>query len=790
METMAQYSGQLVFGLDIGTRSIVGTVGYKKDDRFVVVAQKVREHETRAMLDGQIHDIVKVGQTIRQVTDELEAELNRKLKEVCIAAAGRVLETVTTHVENVFDEERTVTKEDIYTLNSMAVEKAYEMFLEEQVREQKFYCVGSSVIRYFLNDFQIVSLESHKARKIAVDLIATFLPDEVVDGLYKAVELAGLEVVNMTLEPIAAMEVAIPERFRLLNIALVDVGAGTSDISITKDGSIIAYGMIPIAGDSLTEKIAGHCLTDFNTAEAIKKDSTKSDIVTYEDIMGLKQNIQTEEINRLLEPVIDEMTTRVSEKIKRLNGGKPVSAVFVVGGGGKVNGYTKMLSDKMGIQAERVAIRGEDVMRNIDFMDYSIQKDSLLVTPIGICLNFYEQSNNFIMVSFNEMKIKLYASNNLTVTSAAMQANFPNDGFFPRRGKELTFTVNGKKRIVRGEPGDGAQIFVNGKPANMHTPIRKDDIIQVIESTAGDPAKMELGSLPEYKSSITVEINDKRVSLPKFASVNGQLQSESYQIQDQDVIELLDYYTLPQLLEFLDLSDQHALQFYVNNKEAHNTTKIYENFSVVWEKKKETDWNQYIGGADEDPEEEVSLEREVTEVTPVFSEAVPESSGVTPATSAGETFASSTGTWGNGTGTITSTVENVAPANTELINPATVTTVATPIVSQEVTGENLPEEEKGQAVEEAQTEPLQVETPSVETTKPENPLHRDMMVVINDTTVSLKGKSNYIFVDIFDFYPFDISKPKGALVSTVNGKPAQFMSELHDGDKIEIYWRT
>ena len=68
-----------------------------------------------------------------------------------------------------------------------------------------------------------------------------------MDGLYSACNLGGLEVANMTLEPIAAINVAIPEAFRMLNIALVDVGAGTSDISITRDGSIIAYGMIPFA---------------------------------------------------------------------------------------------------------------------------------------------------------------------------------------------------------------------------------------------------------------------------------------------------------------------------------------------------------------------------------------------------------------------------------------------------------------------------------------------------------------------------------------------------------------
>lgn len=94
-----------VFGLDIGTRSIVGTVGYRNQNRFIVAAQRVKEHDTRAMLDGQIHDIQKVGDTIRIVKQELEEAIGEKLKRVCIAAAGRVLRTVTTHEEIQFQNE-------------------------------------------------------------------------------------------------------------------------------------------------------------------------------------------------------------------------------------------------------------------------------------------------------------------------------------------------------------------------------------------------------------------------------------------------------------------------------------------------------------------------------------------------------------------------------------------------------------------------------------------------------------------------------------------------------------
>ena len=74
--------------------------------------------------------------------------------------------------------------------------------------------------------------------------------------------------------------------------------------------------------------------------------------------------------------------------------------ISLVGGGGKIPGYTEAVAEELEIARERVALRGEEVMQQIVFEE-DIKKDSLLVTPIGICLNFYEQSNNFIYVSFN-----------------------------------------------------------------------------------------------------------------------------------------------------------------------------------------------------------------------------------------------------------------------------------------------------------------------------------------------------------------------------------------------------
>lgn len=575
---------KLVFGLDIGTRSIVGTVGYRQGEKFIVVAQRVKEHDTRAMLDGQIHDIQRVGETIRFVKEELESAIDEKLTGVCIAAAGRNLCTVTTHVESEI-ENREVVQEDIFNLVSAGVEKAYEEFklqnLGEEDDEVKYYCVGHSVIRYYLNGNLMGNLEGHKARNIGIDIIATFLPDEVVDSLYKSVEIAGLNVDSLTLEPIAAIGLAIPEKFRMLNLALIDVGAGTSDISVTNDGCILAFGMIPMAGDALTEDIAKACLVDFTEAERIKRESDYKDEIEYLDIMLLPQKVKAEKIREITNQTISVMAHDAAQKIKELNGGKAVSACFIVGGGGKITGYAEAVAKELGIAPERVALRGEEVMQNIVFNE-DVKKDSLLVTPIGICLNYYEQSNNFIFVTFNGGRIKMYDNNNLTVGDVAMQANFPNESLFPKRGDALEFTINGKKRMQRGTPGEAAIIYVNDNEATINTTVRANDVIRVTESTKGEKAVASLGDFDEMNESITVKVNGANVLVPKFATVNGALESQYYELKSGDEVEILNYYTVKQVADFMDVIIDPKMNIYVNNELANEDTLVYDNFNVNW----------------------------------------------------------------------------------------------------------------------------------------------------------------------------------------------------------------
>ncbi len=609
---MAALEGkELVFGLDIGTRSIVGTVGYKDGSRFHIVAQRAKEHETRAMLDGQIHDIGKVGATIAEVKSMLEQDLGRRLTQVCIAAAGRVLRTVTTSVEYTYGMEKEITNEDIYALDTMGVEQAYEEFTKNNDTDIQFYCVGYTAMRYYLNGYPIGNLEGHKARTTGVDLIATFLPDDVVDGLYKAVEAAGLQVANLTLEPIAAIQVAIPEKFRMLNLALVDVGAGTSDISITKEGTITAYGMIPVAGDSLTEILAQHCLVDFETAERIKRRLGTDEKIEYTDILGLPQTITSQEAMELLQENIGRMTQEVADCIRELNGDKPVSAVFVVGGGGMIPGYTQALAEKLGIAGERVAIRGEEVMQTISFDVENARKDSLMVTPIGICLSYYEQSNNFIFVGFNDQRIKLYDNGRLSVVDAAIAAGFPNENLFPRRGNPVEYTVEGKSRMARGEMGEAAVITVNGQEADIHTRIQNGDKVVLVPSTAGEAAHPLLEKLPEMAQQLHITVNGVQVVLPKLAYVNGTQQPGFYEIRNGDEIQIRNWYTVEQVAQYADMPLGGGI--FVNDTPAKADTGVYGGFSVRFAEDggEEAGMSQDSEEAVEDAGQTLNLESEV-----------------------------------------------------------------------------------------------------------------------------------------------------------------------------------
>ena len=260
-----------------------------------------------------------------------------------------------------------------------------------------------------------------------------------------------------------------------------------------------------------------------------------------------------------------------------------------------------------------------------------------------------------------------------------MQSGYPNENLFPKRGPSVNYTLNGIARMIRGDSGEPAKITKNGKETTLTAEIKKNDYIDIVESTTGMPVEMKLEELNEYNSSVTFVVNGMNITCPKFAYVNGEIKTGSYIIREGDIIIMEDYYSVEQLFGFMDISTE-GKRIIVNNETADNNTKVYPNFTVKYE-------------------------------------------------------------------------------------------------DADISYNDLPEPEP--------------ETEAAPVDEPVNTSSTGLITIkVNGSPVTLTGKTSYTFVDILDFYPFDMSTMGGdELIMTADGVKADFITPIHDGSEISLYWK-
>ncbi len=588
----------IIFALDIGTRSVVGIVGYYEKECFKVLAAEIVEHQSRAMLDGQIHDIAKVAEVISEVKDKLEKNIGISLTKVAIAAAGRVLKTSQVKLEYDVEPDSEITEEIVGGIEVDAVQNA-QVKLDKELDDEKtvFYCVGYSVVNYFLNGYVISSLVGHKGKKIGVEVLATFLPRVVVDSLYTVMDKVGLKVHSLTLEPIAAISVTIPKDLRLLNLVLVDIGAGTSDIAVTQAGSVVAYGMVPIAGDEITEKIAHEYLVDFNTAEKIKIDiSSGIETIKFKDILGKNNEISNKHALEMLDSTIEVLANSISSKILEFNKKAP-NAVFLIGGGSQIPGLTSKIANGLGINEDRVAVRGRDVIQNIKTKLKKLSGPEA-ITPLGIAMMAYvQQGQDFLSVTLNGEKIRLLNSKKLNVADALILVGYNPDMLIARTGKSLKFTLNGEQIYVKGEYGVAAEIYVNESIASIDTQLKIGDVINVSPAKNGKDASKQVIDYIKGSNEIIIKLNGKSITLAPTVAINGKTCKITTNIKENDSVSIYEIIDLRNLIQAFEIDienkellvngENKSLDYVLQNNddiEYYDTLTDIESNSVIQEK--------------------------------------------------------------------------------------------------------------------------------------------------------------------------------------------------------------
>ena len=495
---MAELKAQekdLIFALDIGTRSVVGVVGRSAGDRLKVLDVELAEHGKRAMMDGQIDDIKQVGALARTVTQRLEGRLGVRLERVCVAAAGRALRTQKGSFTLELPEEQSIEAEQISALEAGAVSAAEEAIQADGDARRQMFLVGYTVAQYRLDNYPMSNLQFHTGRKLEADVVATFLPGEVVESLYAAMREAGLQVASMTLEPIAAMNAAIPAELRLLNLAMVDIGAGTTDIALCRDGSVVGYTMATVAGDEVTEAIMRSFLVDFRTAEQVKRSiGSSDDLIRCRNILGQEERIAVSEVVQAIQGPMDRLAEAIAKQILEVNGNTP-SAVFLAGGGSKLAGLREKVADKLEMDERRVAIAGNNFALSVFSENIELEKPEY-ATPLGIAISAgLGLLNDSYVVTLNGQSAKLFRNGVLTLRDILLMNGYSYGDIVGKTGRSLSLTVDGKRMVFRGEPAVPAVLQVNDEEASLSAVVHAGDHIRFVPARHGQAASRTLAEL-------------------------------------------------------------------------------------------------------------------------------------------------------------------------------------------------------------------------------------------------------------------------------------------------------
>ena len=355
---------------------------------------------------------------------------------------------------------------------------------------------------------------------------------------------------------------------RRLNVALVDIGAGTSDIAITNNDTIVNYGMVPVAGDEITEAISDQFLLDFPDAEKAKLELTNSDSITVKDILGFENIVQKDEVIAAISTAIDRLATLIADEIMRLNGLKPPQAVMLIGGGSLTPEIPKKISEKLNLPVNRVAIRGIDAVGQVLFAE-EVTNQPELITPVGIAVSAHQHSIQYKNVFVNDRPLRLLELNDLTVGDCLVQSGIRMSQLYGKPGLAKIITVNDQLLTLKGQMGSSPILKKNGVPCTLDDPVCEGDRIIAIKGTDGKEAVHTIKDIIG-EQSIPFILNQKPYTYRPNIFVNGQLTNFDYMIQDKDQIHIEEC-TIANAIR--SISDQtvniEPFKVWINDQEVH-----------------------------------------------------------------------------------------------------------------------------------------------------------------------------------------------------------------------------
>jgi cell division protein FtsA len=322
----------LIVALDVGTSKIVVIVSELQSDGILKIIG-LGQHISKGLKKGVVINIESTMQAIQRAIEEAELMADCKIKDVYTGIAGSHIQSLNSHgMVTVKDSE--VSQMDV----DRVIETAQAISLPPDQR-----------ILHILTQEYIVDNQHDIREPLGMSGMRLEVKVHIVSGaitaaqnIIKCIKRCGLEVVELILQPLASSEAVLTKDEKELGVCLVDIGGGTTDIAIIKNGSIQHTAVIPIAGDQITNDIAVAFRTPTQSAEDIKiaHGSAVSYMASANEIIEIPlvdgrapKEITTEVLSQVIEPRITELYELVRNELHRSRMGNAIASGIVITGG-------------------------------------------------------------------------------------------------------------------------------------------------------------------------------------------------------------------------------------------------------------------------------------------------------------------------------------------------------------------------------------------------------------------------------------------------------------------------
>ncbi len=334
----------LIVGLDIGTTKICAIVAERKGDSVDIIGTGT--HISKGLRKGVVVDIDATVQSIKMAVEEAEMMADCEIASVYAGIAGGHIRGFNSHGV-VALKDREVRQSDIRRVIDAAKAVAIPMDREViHVIPQEFVIDDQDGIREPLG-MSGVRLES----KIHIVTAAVTSAQNIVKSCNKA----GLNVIDIVLEPLASAQAVLSSDERDLGVCMIDIGGGTTDIAVFADGSIKNTAVLSLGGYHLTNDIAIGLRTPFEEAERIKKTFgvasarylASDDVLTVPSVGGRRpREVSRKILCEIIEPRAEEILSLARQEIVRSGLADRIpSGIVLTGGASALAGISELAEE-------------------------------------------------------------------------------------------------------------------------------------------------------------------------------------------------------------------------------------------------------------------------------------------------------------------------------------------------------------------------------------------------------------------------------------------------------------